>query len=668
MPLTMIWTIVKRHFVTQRHIIIPFILSSSTIFAIEYILLSLTTNTYIQQHHQLLGVFAIIGNVFMSLLAIIFIIYANQFVLKQQQKTYSLYIILGMEKRHLSIIILIESIVKYCIIALLSIVGGYLFGALLFMFIRKVTTGREGYLSAYPFDFKAMWITLLLLSIVMILLLMINVFKITMQNPMQLMNKKAYRNYRFQKVFNYSLLIIGMLCVGNGYRIALQNNTLAESILALFVAIFFVFIGTYLLFISLSVLLIERLQKLSKFYYRPKRFFLISGLRARMKSNAVGLASIAILCTFLIVTLGMTVTTYRSMGENVRNMWKNQYLTSIEGDFHQDKKVAQKVKAVTEDIKQNIHSDTPKIYTQSMFNVLLDNRSDYRRLLKPSDSPNEFNIDPWSTKNVFITIMTLNDYNQFNRPLHLKSNEIGVNTSMQMLDLNDSLVLRGKSFNIKPVEETNVNSIRFSENINLIVKNDKERDQIIQYYTKNSSKADDQVTHTMIEFNAYDLKGKDTPDIHKLEQKHHINITSYESFIKMFYNFNGGLIFVGSLVSFVLVIGIFLIIYYKQVSEAQEDVDHYVTMAHLGLDNDDIKHILDQQLIWLFSVPFIVSIFHTVVASKIIYNVLGLFGEVSKGIFITSFISVIIMVSVLYLLTYKMTSYLYSKYVNQLKK
>ncbi|SKR88071.1 Uncharacterised protein [Mycobacteroides abscessus subsp. abscessus] len=172
----------------------------------------------------------------------------------------------------------------------------------------------------------------------------------------------------------------------------------------------------------------------------------------------------------------------------------------------------------------------------------------------------------------------------------------------------------------------------------------------------------------MIEFNAYDSKGKDTPDIHKLEQKHHINITSYESFIKMFYNFNGGLIFVGSLVSFVLVIGIFLIIYYKQVSEAQEDVNHYVTMAHLGLDNDDIKHILDQQLIWLFSVPFIVSIFHTVVASKIIYNVLGLFGEVSKGIFITSFISVIIMVSVLYLLTYKMTSYLYSKYVNQLKK
>lgn len=56
---------------------------------------------------------------------------------------------------------------------------------------------------------------------------------------MQLMNKKAYRDYRFQNVFNYSLLMIGVLCVGNGYRIALQNSTPIESILALFVAIFF---------------------------------------------------------------------------------------------------------------------------------------------------------------------------------------------------------------------------------------------------------------------------------------------------------------------------------------------------------------------------------------------------------------------------------------------
>ncbi|MEJ7312185.1 ABC transporter permease, partial [Staphylococcus epidermidis] len=72
-------------------------------------------------------------------------------------------------------------------------------------------------------------------------------------------------------------------------------------------------IGTYCLFISLSVLVIDCLQKIPSFYYRPKYFFTISGLRSRMNSNSIGLASLTMLCTFLIVTLGMSVATYRSI-------------------------------------------------------------------------------------------------------------------------------------------------------------------------------------------------------------------------------------------------------------------------------------------------------------------------------------------------------------------
>ncbi|MCY7265056.1 hypothetical protein K6W19_33610, partial [Pseudomonas protegens] len=75
---------------------------------------------------------------------------------------------------------------------IISIVGGYLFGSLFFMLINKITTGHQTSLRAYPFDVKAMWITLLLLFIAMLLLFMINQFKITLQNPMQLINKKAH--------------------------------------------------------------------------------------------------------------------------------------------------------------------------------------------------------------------------------------------------------------------------------------------------------------------------------------------------------------------------------------------------------------------------------------------------------------------------------------------
>ena len=57
-----------------------------------------------------------------------------------------------------------------------------------------------------------------------------------------------------------------------------------------------------------------------------------------------------------------------------------------------------KSKKVINDIKQKTNADTPKVYTQSLFNVYLDANSEYQRLLKPSETPNKFNIDPGSNK------------------------------------------------------------------------------------------------------------------------------------------------------------------------------------------------------------------------------------------------------------------------------
>ena len=55
------------------------------------------------------------------------------------------------------------------------------------------------------------------------------------------------------------------------------------------------------------------LQKLDYYYYKPNHFFFIAGLKSRVKSSAIGLATISFMCTFLIVTLSMTVSTYRNM-------------------------------------------------------------------------------------------------------------------------------------------------------------------------------------------------------------------------------------------------------------------------------------------------------------------------------------------------------------------
>ena len=67
----MLWKMIAQNFKMQRHVIMPFILALSIMFATEFILLSLNMNDYVQKRSQLLPIFIGVGNFFMSVLGFI---------------------------------------------------------------------------------------------------------------------------------------------------------------------------------------------------------------------------------------------------------------------------------------------------------------------------------------------------------------------------------------------------------------------------------------------------------------------------------------------------------------------------------------------------------------------------------------------------------------------
>ena len=71
MTFRLLWTLVTQNFKTQRHIMIPFILVISTLFGIEFILLSLNMNASIHKHSDVIPVFIGIGNFFMCLFGLL---------------------------------------------------------------------------------------------------------------------------------------------------------------------------------------------------------------------------------------------------------------------------------------------------------------------------------------------------------------------------------------------------------------------------------------------------------------------------------------------------------------------------------------------------------------------------------------------------------------------
>lgn len=107
-----------RQFKAQRHMIIPYMLALSAMFGMEFILLSLGFNDDVRRHHSVLPYFIYIGNAFMSIFIVIFVLYANRFVMRHRQHEFALNMILGMEKKHIRVLLFIEAIYQTFVIAL----------------------------------------------------------------------------------------------------------------------------------------------------------------------------------------------------------------------------------------------------------------------------------------------------------------------------------------------------------------------------------------------------------------------------------------------------------------------------------------------------------------------------------------------------------------------
>ncbi|WP_210125287.1 FtsX-like permease family protein [Staphylococcus sp. GDY8P85P] len=661
MTIHLLWKMIAQNFKMQRHVIMPFILALGIMFAAEFILLSLNMNTYVQQRSQLLPIFIGIGNFFMSVLGFIFILYVNRFIMKRRQQELAMNMILGMEKKHFRLIMLIEMLYQYIFISLISIIGGYLFGVLIFMLMNKLMHQTGMSVMDYPFNVKAMLITLALLAAVMLFLFFINNVKIMFQSPIKLISQRQRSERKLPQFVLYSLLVIGIITLFSSYHIALSNQMILRSLYNLFGAIGLVMIGTYCLYLSLGILLLDWLKRIPSLYYNPKYFFTISGLQSRMNSNAIGLASITMLCTFLIVTVGMTISTYRGISNQVDAIISDQYRVSINGSIHNNAKTQEKVRHLERDIKAHAKVDFFKKNAVSLIAV------DYQQ---PGLFKHRNNKDYSLTINgTYLVIMTQHDYNTLNtQKVKLKQDELGFESLNQPFKKLSTATMMGDRFKIKHINGHNY-SYPVPGALTVITPDNKTYQQLTNYYVnadKNDHHGTNSVQNTFLHFNIMTKQTADFDRIkHTLMKRYDVYIDNKKDVAATLYEINGGLIFIGTVVSIILFIGTFLMMYYKNVAEGYEDRKNYQIMQQVGIEKARIKATINKQIIWIFALPIIVATMHVIFASKIIFNVLGILNVNRIGVFVTSYVGVIISIVVIYALMYWITSRIYYMIVNR---
>lgn len=124
----------------NRQTCFPYLLTCIATIMMFYIMSSLSTNSALNKMRggETMKIVLIFGSVIVGIFAVLFLFYTNSFLVKRRKKEFGLYYILGMEKRHISRVMLWETIYTAILSLLFGIACGILFSKLVFLGLLKI--------------------------------------------------------------------------------------------------------------------------------------------------------------------------------------------------------------------------------------------------------------------------------------------------------------------------------------------------------------------------------------------------------------------------------------------------------------------------------------------------------------------------------------------------
>ena len=257
------------------------------------------------------------GEIVVEIFCIIFLIYSNSFLMKRRQKEIGLYNILGLERNHIGIVMFLETIIT----SIGSLAGGIAAGIigsklalLLLLKLLHIPSVLGFYISV-----KGIFTCLFMFGIIFLMILFLNLAKIHLSRPVELL--RGNNTGEKEPVAKWLMALIGFICLGAGYYLAVTTESPIKAITIFLLAVILVMAGTYLLFTAGSIVILKFLRRRKSFYYRTGNFISISGMLYRMKQNAIGLASICILSTGVLLMIAMTVSIYFGMNDIMLNRY-----------------------------------------------------------------------------------------------------------------------------------------------------------------------------------------------------------------------------------------------------------------------------------------------------------------------------------------------------------
>lgn len=660
----------------NKRLYLPYILSGGVMVMMYYILSFLIESPALAQMAggSVLMTILPLGCVVIAVFSALFLFYTNSFLIRQRYREFGLYNILGMDKRNISRIMVWESI----FVAILAIGSGMIVGILLSKAAELVLLNLLNMDVTFTLSIGLVSLrqTPMIYGVIYLLLLFNALIKVSRSKPLELMQSSKVGERIPKRNWLYGA--VGLILLGWAYYLAVSIKEPLAALANFFVAVVLVIVGTYLVFMSGSVVFCKLLQKNKKYYYKPNHFVSVSSMVYRMKRNGAGLASICILLTMVLVMISSTTSLYFGEEDSLRNRCPNDVnitatFDTIEGisgeNLNMLREGIREYSGTGADLTGVRACEIPGLITEEGITI---------------DTDSHVNFSASTYNNVgYLSVISVDDYNDMMGTSEtLAADECLVYCSRLSYRWDTFTMEYGDTYRVKEqLDQFQVDGDSMAlvvPTVFLVV------DDIYEF----SEPVKDMKTSGGDPLMMYDWRCGFDVETEEAERQaaasiremcRSLHMDTAEAFYsysvqsraaqrESFYDLYGSLLFLGIMLSIVFLLAAVLIIYYKQISEGYEDHSRFEIMQKVGMTKRDIRKSINSQILTVFFAPLVMAGIHLAFAFPFVVKIFLMFGFDNTLLSTLVSLACFIIFGLFYALVYKITSSSYYSIVSGAKE
>lgn len=548
-----------------------------------------------------------LSSVMLIIFVAIFIIYSNGFFTRKRKKEIGLYSLLGIRKKEIGKMLFYENM----LMGLLSLVIGIVIGSLLSKsFLQLLVSMMELGVNVH---FEVPIGAVIDTAVIFCFIILYTSFK-------------GYRViYRFKLIELFRadnegekmprgskiVAIISVLLMGIGYTLSITGlkHANGDNFMPLALSILLTTVlGTYLFFMFFTVFVLKRVRNKKSKFYNGMQIVTTSQLLYRIKGNAKSLATIAVLSAVTLTAVGTSVTTYYNAYMQAKKYMPISY-SYEKKDAHVDRKVEEILK---EEREKNEVIHQYELETVKVIGEFGD------------DVSNKDALQSRTTE-----LMAQSSFNKIAKYLNeetvdLKKAEAYAFDVMHGEGNKDTGVYKGKKgiFPIGEVAPIQVKEVKARNITNLYGLVVIVPDEVYEQAKKTVGSHTVQNIDVKDERNSKVLTEKLKQVIPKEDAEGQEQFSDFYTIFRDGIEMSGLIMFSGIFLGLVFLLATGSIIYFKQLTEAHADRERYIVLRKLGVTKKEMKKAIAKQMRFIFFIPLVVGILHTLFALKGLATVL----------------------------------------------